>query len=137
MSIHRLLKALLKIKTCEKFPVEVLQTITARCNLNCRYCIYPMIKSEMTTQQIKRAIKEFAEEGTLSWTISGGEPLLRTDLKEIIMFAKDCGISRVKVLTNGLLFKQKLETLKKADEIAFSLDGPKEIHDKIRGKNSC
>ena len=120
----------------ESFPLEIIYRITGRCNLSCEYCIYPIITKELSTEQSKRAIKEFADAGTLNWTFTGGEPLVRQDIGELINYAKDCGIPFVHLLTNGILLKYRIHEIKQLDAITFSLDGPEEIHDKLRGRGT-
>ncbi len=84
----------------KKTPLEVMYRITTRCNLRCKYCgIWRQKPKEMNTEQIKTAIKEFADAGTINWAFTGGEPLLRRDLGELINFANDKGIKKCKILT--------------------------------------
>lgn len=121
----------------ERIPLEIFHRITFRCNLKCNYCgIWREKRNEMNTKNIKKAIKEFAEAGTIFWGFSGGEPLLRKDIGELISFAKNQGIDFIQVITNGILLRKKLKELKKVDQICISLDGPKEIHEKTRGKGT-
>jgi len=120
----------------KRTPLEVCHQITMRCNLRCKYCIFPYTRvRELNTQQIKQAMKEFADAGTIAWSFTGGEPLLREDIGELINFANDQGI-RTTVVTNGILFKKRMNELKNVGKIFFSLDGPKEIHEKMRGKGT-
>lgn len=69
---------------------------------------------------------------------SGGEPLLRDDLFILAKHAKDNGIKRISILTNGTLIdKRNVGKIKEYfDVIQVSLDGSrKEIHERIRGVN--
>jgi MoaA/NifB/PqqE/SkfB family radical SAM enzyme len=63
----------------------------------------------------------------------GGEPLIRTDIGEIIGHARDLGMI-TEINTNGYFVKKHLKDLKKLDSICISLDGTKEANDKLRGK---
>ena len=85
--------------------------VTQRCNLSCRFCY-----SEDTTrnrlddpsiEELFHAIDLLTELGCSRLTISGGEPLLRDDLPEVAAHAKRGGMSRITVLTNGLLVSEK------------------------------
>jgi len=97
------------LKHC--IPLKVTHNITYRCNLNCSFCLLKKRLNkpdspEMDTSQIKRMMREFKQIGTKFWLFSGGEPLLREDLGELISYAKDkmdfhCGIS-----TNGTLLPE-------------------------------
>ena len=77
--------------------------------------------------------------GSLFWLdIGGGEPFLRKDLAKIVA-AFDCRI--VQIPSNGSLPNQMIEQILRMKEIedrdvviSLSLDGPREVHDKIRGK---
>lgn len=121
----------------KKTPLEVIHEINFDCNLRCKYCGLSTTKiKEMNTEQIKTAIKEFADASTIAWTFTGGEPLLRKDIGELINYAKRYGILFINLTSNGILFKKKINELKLLDEIFFSLDGPKEIHEKLRGKGT-
>jgi MoaA/NifB/PqqE/SkfB family radical SAM enzyme len=130
------MKSFLKSKFNQKCPLEVTYIITGRCNLLCKYCKYSINKKELSTEEAKKAIREFSDAGTLVWTFTGGETLLRRDIGELINYAKDCGILFVHLLTNGVLFKSKIEEIKNLDLVTFSLDGPIEIHDELRGNGS-
>jgi MoaA/NifB/PqqE/SkfB family radical SAM enzyme len=86
----------------------------------------------MTTQEIKKAMKEFSDAGTVFWGFSGGEPLLRNDIGELIDYAKKMGFFTT-LTTNGMLINENIDNLKKIDYLSISLDGPKEINDHVRG----
>jgi len=128
--------SVIKSRMKKKFPIEVVYRVTAKCNLKCDYCFFPMKMPEMPTEQAKSAIREFADAGTLIWIFTGGEPLLRQDIGELINYAKDCGIVFTKLLTNGIAFQRRMNELKRIDQLNFSLDGPKEVHEKVRGKGT-
>ena len=89
----------------------------------------------MTTEQAKRAINEFSDSGTLFWMFTGGEPLLRDDIGELIDQVNNYGMVSG-LVTNGTLVKEKLSEIRKLDYIVLSLDGPKEDNDKLRGRGS-
>lgn len=139
ISHPKIIYALLPISLArigKRTPLEVIHEITFKCNLKCKYCSLFNIKiKEMITEEVKTAIKEFTDAGTIAWTFTGGEPLLRKDIGKLINYTKDNGILTT-LVTNGMLFKRRLSELKKVDKIFFSLDGPKEIHEKIKGKGT-
>lgn len=127
-----------------RIPLRVKYSITYRCNLDCPFCLFKTELNktdsfEMTTSQIKGMMREFKQMGTKFWLFSGGEPLLRNDLGELIRYAKDemdfyCGIT-----TNGVSLAEKLEEkhlLRRLDFVQISLDGNKEIQDSLRGKGT-
>jgi MoaA/NifB/PqqE/SkfB family radical SAM enzyme len=64
--------------------------------------------------------------------LTGGEPLLNRELEAICEFFRDLGL-RVTLLTTGLLLQKKADIVARGfDDIILSLDGPPEIHDRIR-----
>jgi radical SAM protein with 4Fe4S-binding SPASM domain len=73
--------------------------------------------------------------GATYFGISGGEPLLRKDLPEVIAYAKSTGM-KVSVITNGYYLDEKaLDTLVKFGvRVSVSVDGSEEINDALRGK---
>ena len=128
------LKGVFLSKFNYKIPLRVMYFVTYRCNLACKYCgIWSYKIREMTTEEAKRAIKEFADAGTFHWVFTGGEPLLREDIGELVNYLKNFGIA-VTLTTNGLLLKKRIEEVKNVDYFVVSLDGPKGINDEIRGK---
>jgi radical SAM protein with 4Fe4S-binding SPASM domain len=119
-------------------PVAV-YNCTARCNLKCLHC-YSSSKNdsfaaELSTAQAKKLIAQLAEYGCPVVLFSGGEPLLRPDIFELIAYSRNLGMKTV-VSTNGTLIDletaQRLAALK-LDYAGISLDGPQTQHDAFRG----
>jgi MoaA/NifB/PqqE/SkfB family radical SAM enzyme len=122
-------------------PEHVYFSLTNRCNLQCKMCdIYKSFgrkEDELTTFQIKDIICQIKDMGIKHLIFSGGEPLLRDDLIEIIEFATAKGISSVDIISNGTLFEDNIiQDLIQAglNHITVSLDGIGEVNDQIRGK---
>ena len=122
----------------DKKPV-VVWNIGRRCNLKCVHC-YSHSKNieytnELTTEEAKGVLKDLGEFGVPVILFSGGEPLLRKDLFELIAYAKEQGLRAV-ISTNGtLITKEKATELKNfgLSYVGISMDGLKETHDKFRG----
>ncbi len=113
---------------------------TGRCNLKCVHCYSSSEgcerEPEMTTAQARGLIEQAAGFGCPVLLFSGGEPLLRGDLFELIAFAREKGLRTV-LSTNGtLITEQAAETLAGLDlsYAGISLDGPEAMHDRFRGK---
>lgn len=103
-------------------------SITRRCNLGCIYCHREGIKKgegEMTPQEIERVVRLCARFGVKRVKLTGGEPLLRPDVSEIVSsIAGVEGIKDVSMTTNGVLLEEHAAALKEAglDRINVSLD---------------
>jgi MoaA/NifB/PqqE/SkfB family radical SAM enzyme len=102
--------------------------ITNRCNYRCVHCAFDSGQThmnELSLEQIARILKETKELGGEKFDITGGEPLVRKDIGDIIRIGKGFGY-KIELVTNGsLLTKKKLSSFKKLglDSIAISLDG--------------
>ena len=110
-------------------------SVTDRCNFRCPYCMpaeifgeaYEFLPREeiLTFEEISRLTRLFSEFGVSKARITGGEPLLRTDLPELIsQIAAIDGITDVTLTTNGYLLTQQAQQLKDAGlhRITVSLD---------------
>ena len=93
----------------------------------------------LTTEEIKSAFKQIAESMDASKiliNVTGGEPLVRQDLCEVMEYAsKELGF-HWGMTTNGILLNEKnIEKLKNAnmESISVSIDGLQETHDEFRG----
>jgi len=73
--------------------------------------------------------------GTQRISFSGGEPMLRKDIGQILNYCNRRGIS-TGMNSTGRFVKERIKELKNLDLLKLSLDGPKGIHDAIRGKGS-
>lgn len=118
---------------------EVIISITNRCNSFCRMCDIPKkANSELSTEQWKKTIEDAFSLGASTMVFSGGEPLLREDIFELISFTKVQGLNAC-ITSNGLAIKDTVaKKLSEAgvDVVNISVEGPQEIHDYLRGKGS-
>lgn len=128
-------KVLRAIVFKKRFPLVATWNITYKCNLNCGYCGVPQYHiPELGTKSVFGIIDELKKLGTKFMKFSGGEPLLRKDFPEIIDFCKSKGMD-VLINSNGVIFKDKFELIKNnINEVQFSLDGERDVHDSIRGQ---
>ena len=93
----------------KKIPLSVSWTLTNRCNKKCFYCNLPNITSkELTTKQTFSIIDELASLGTQRIGFTGGEPLLRKDIGEIINYSHSKGIF-TGMVSNGSLVEKSTE----------------------------
>lgn len=125
-------------KASERRPI-VVWNITRKCNLQCVHC-YNDSGSDKTCDEIstagaKAVIDDLARFGVPSILFSGGEPLLRQDLFELIEYAVGKGVRTV-ISTNGTLIdEKKAEQIKRlgVSYVGISLDGIGPVNDKFRG----
>ena len=114
------------------FPLAVQISLTNRCNFRCRYCrIHTRVGEDPPLDSVFRLLREFADLGTRRFSFTGGEPLLRNDIGQIIAYAKSLGAS-VSVISNGALVSSKLDVLRQVDSVCISIDGPQEVTDANR-----
>ena len=126
----------------DKKPV-VVWNVGRKCNLRCVHC-YSQSKNieydgELTTDEGKALIDDLAAFGSPVLLFSGGEPLMRPDIFELIAYARAAGMRAV-LSTNGtLISKETASTLKEMDlsYVGISLDGLQETHDKFRGQKGA
>lgn len=122
--------------TGNSLPLVVGWYITYRCNRVCDFCgLSEVAGDELDTNQVFAVIDRLADAGTKIIVFSGGEPLLRDDIGPVINHAKSKKIS-VGITSNGTFVKEKIDELAAADHVKLSFEGPKEIHDRIRGDGS-
>lgn len=126
--------AILKNKIFGKnIPLRAVLKITKRCNLRCRHCLeYKFQEKELSLEKVKYMLKKLAKAGTVHLSINGGEPLIRKDIGKIIKYAKKLNMG-VGITTNGTFVPKKINDLRGIEFLGISLDGPKHIHDYLRG----
>jgi cyclic pyranopterin phosphate synthase len=92
-------------------------SLTQRCNLNCMYCHHEgeeSSKVEMSTQEVLRILNVAANLGIKRVKFTGGEPLMRADLVDLIGGSISIGLEDVAITTNGSFLKPKAHDLAKA-----------------------
>lgn len=124
-------------------PVSLIFFVTSRCNLLCTHCFYweelNKKKNELKVDEIERIARSLPN--LLSLSLTGGEPYLRPDLPDIALaFERDSHVRNIQIPSNGLLVDKTLERLEELLRrvrrarvcTGVSLDGPEEIHNRIR-----
>lgn len=124
---------------CIGFPNHPVWEITRRCNLKCIYCHAnggEPAEGELSTREGKKLIEDLAsvkEFGMLVFT--GGEPLLRSDIFELMRYSSSLGLYPI-LATNGTLISEVVKEIKKAGvkNVAIGIDSVnKETYELIRG----
>lgn len=125
-------------------PETISLFLTAACNLRCKMCgqwgedgssfklTSDELKERLSLEEAKKfidSVKHFKP----TWTMFGGEPMLHPQWVDIMAYIKQNGM-RVNIVTNGVFIEKNAEAIvkHKMDEIIYSLDGPRDLHDEIR-----
>ena len=110
---HQLLAPLNKAR----YPLSATIELTERCNLNCLHCYINKAATddasqskELDTSTWKHVLDQMAEAGTLFLLITGGEPLLRPDFKQIFTHARRLGML-VTLFSNATLLTPEMANL--------------------------
>lgn len=129
----------------EKYvPLVISWNVTLKCNLKCSHCYINAKETkqvdELSTDAAKMLIHQVTEVSRPLLILSGGEPLLRDDIYEIIKYGADRGL-RMGMGSNGMLIDDEIaKKLKEAGmwTVAISLDSSiPERHDEFRGVKGC
>ena len=121
-------------------PFIVIWETTQACDLacvHCRACAQPLRSAlELSTEQAKSLIDEVAALRAPVFVLTGGDPLKRPDIFELVQYATDHGV-RISLTPSAtpLLTREAIVRLKECGlaRLAISLDGPTAtIHDAFR-----
>jgi MoaA/NifB/PqqE/SkfB family radical SAM enzyme len=146
------------------FPQSVSLTITNACNLRCGMCGQwsdegymhdrkESLKQEMALADWKRIVDEVAAHGLPALFLRGGEPFLFPDIVALLEYVNSKGIF-VSIDTNGTMLETYAQEIVRIGgtriggtrtggtriggiHLTISVDGPEEIHDRVRGVPGC
>jgi len=113
--------------------------LTRRCRFSCRHCRANAGiagDEELTTSECKRILKAVAKFKKCMIIFTGGEPMERGDIYELIRYGRNLGLRPVLATCGYLINEKAIVRLKKAGirTLSFSLDGAgAETHDRLRG----
>jgi MoaA/NifB/PqqE/SkfB family radical SAM enzyme len=120
----------------------VVWNCTRTCNLACRHCYSDSdakIYDQLSSGEARALISDAAGMGSPAFLFSGGEPLIRPDLLELIAHARSHGLP-VTLSSNGTLIDddvaRKLADLE-VRYVGISLDGIGDVHDTFRGRKGA
>ncbi len=127
-------------------PETVSILLTYRCNLRCTMCgqwgkggaalgYTDEVRRQSLTLDDIRTVVDGVRGFSPAITLFGGEPLLYRDIIGALTIIKGAGL-RANIITNGTLLSRHARDLVRLDldEVIFSLDGPPEIHDRVRNR---
>jgi pyrroloquinoline quinone biosynthesis protein E len=124
-------------------PYTLTAELTYRCPLRCPYCSNPIDwarrRNELDTATWLRVFREAEDLGVVQLNLTGGEPLLRDDLEQLIAAARELDLY-TNLITSGIsLTRQRLENLRGAglDNLQISIqDVEADASDRIAGLKS-
>lgn len=122
---------------CIGFPAHPVWEVTTACNLNCVHCHVSDTKGEeLDTDEGKSLLDQLAgvrEFHMMAFT--GGEPLLRGDLFEMLAYSQALGFANTIATNATLIGDETARRLRSYGVViaAVSLDGDRETHDQLRG----
>ncbi len=128
-------------KTSERFvPLVMSWNVTRECNMKCSHCYInateKKLNNELTTQEAKSLMDQIHQVSTPLLILSGGEPLLRPDIFELISYGAKIGL-KMGLGSNGSLIDESVaRKLKKAGIATVSISLDSNIaaqHDEFRG----
>lgn len=123
-------------------PIKVQWKITNKCNLKCKHCYLGKLNGfELDFDKVMQITDMIIKSNVMEVTLSGGECLTYKGIEKVIekLLINDV---KVDIFTNALLLKTVLnkidKKIKDKSKLLFyvSVDGLKENHEKIRGKNT-
>jgi pyrroloquinoline quinone biosynthesis protein E len=121
-------------------PLAAMGEMTHRCPLRCPYCSNPVqlarAGEELTTEEWRRVLDELAGLGVLQFHFSGGEPLARRDIAELVAHANQAGLYTNLITSGVMLDAHLMQDLRQAGlnhvQISFQGDEPG-VADRIAG----
>lgn len=128
--------AVLRAGLGRRLPLVISWRLLNRCNLRCRYCDVPIVRTEeLKTSEVLAILDELKAAGTQYLQFTGGEVLLRDDIDAIFGRAADLGIAH-SVNSNGGFVPEKISLFRRGAMLTLSLDGDEPVHDAARSPGS-
>jgi len=120
-------------------PEYIIWIFTATCNLDCLHCYTYRFRGlrELSLQEKLKLAKDIGENGIKYVNLTGGEPLIHSHLPQVLLMLHEYNVEK-SIVTNATLVRDNIvELLYKTDTHIFAtIEGPREVHDKIRGHGS-
>src|ERR1700687_2778506 len=113
-------------------PFTLIAELSYQCPLHCPYCSNPLesgggrCRRELGTQHWIRTFREARRLGVLQLALTGGEPMLRRDLVELCVAAREAGLYSSLITAGTLFTRERAEALKSAglDHVQISIQSP-------------
>ncbi|MDW8034870.1 MAG: radical SAM protein [Candidatus Korarchaeum sp.] len=117
-------------------PEWIVWIVTGQCNLSCPYCYATYYQGEqpLKGEVLRKVLEDARSTGIEYINYTGGEPLIRDDMLNIIKETVDLGIE-VSLFTNLTLMREEVasELSKREVFVMTSLDGPRDVYEAVKG----
>jgi MoaA/NifB/PqqE/SkfB family radical SAM enzyme len=122
----------LTVKPIPDIPLEIIIQVTKKCNLNCKICAAAgRAAKSLPSSKIKEIIDEAKNLNVEAIRFTGGEPFIRDDIEELILYAKRKGFYII-VNTNGSLIEKQIPFMEKyVDNVLVSFQGCNSKSEKV------
>jgi len=132
-------KQILHRQAFDRPPGRIAIELATHCNLACKMCsVWKRREEELAHEKVLSLMEEARALGATGFSTCGTEPFMREDAPAILAYAESLGFEDICAVSNGVLLNtgQRLKALEKLRRlnIVISLDGPREVHDSLRGK---
>jgi len=122
--------------TARPRPFFVQYSLLNACNAACAYCNCPQRPDRhVGVDTHLQVLRDFARLGAARIKFLGGEPLLSPHIDRLVDEVKRLGM-RAAMVTNGFLVPQRIDLVRRIDEIVISIDGREAAHDAQRGRGT-
>lgn len=119
---------------------EIAIELTVYCNLKCKMCsVWELREHGVEHELAKKLLTDARALGATAFTPCGAESFMRKDFLDLVEFAHGLGYTRQDIVTNGTMVTDAhLDRLEKTPsvELHVSIDGPRDIHDELRGEGN-
>lgn len=120
----------------KSIPLATWIDVTNRCPANCAYCeLSKSGKKDMPLPDLRAIVSELKRLGCVRIHLTGGDPLIRDDIGEIIRFVKAEGMF-LTLSTREHFVPKRIESLKQADMVFLSFEGSEGAHNALKGNGS-
>ncbi len=122
----------------EPIPLHAVWELTMKCDQACPHCgsrAAVARPDELSTEKIFDVARQLARLGCREVALIGGEAYLRPDIHEIVSLLSELGIRPIMQTGGRSLTRERARALREAglQAIGVSVDGPREVHDQLRG----
>ena len=139
------IKKIVNIAITKNKPISIVHFVTNICNARCSHCFIDFDNqkeqvSKLSLEEIIQITKTIGQQ-LMNVNLTGGEPFLRADLYDIAKaYIQNAKVNSIFITTHGGFTKKIIQFSERFKEefpdkmllISISLDGPEEVHDKIR-----